>query len=80
MRYLVINKGAFWGRIPAAPEILPPQRDLFFPAHRFSLTRKGKGCFKILIQGFLIAAVEVVCLDQVEKPLSSLCRLFTAAG
>lgn len=44
MRSLVINKGAFWGRIPAVPEILPPQR-WFFPAHRFSLRRKEKGCF-----------------------------------
>lgn len=33
MRYLVINKGAFWGRIPAVPEILPPQRDTGFFQH-----------------------------------------------
>lgn len=82
MRYLVINKGAFWGRIPAAPEILPPQPDVFFPARRFSLRRKGKGSFKILIQGFSVAAVEGfwLLLDQVEKSLASLSCCFTAAG
>jgi len=77
MRHLVINKRAFWGRTPAASEILPPQ-NFFFPAHRFSQSRKGKSCFKIPIQAFLVAAAEGVSLFLEHVPSLSYC--FTAAG
>jgi len=81
MRYLAITKE------PSGAEFQLRLRtclhkETFFRAHRFSLRRKGKGCFKIPIQGFSIAAVEGFCLllDQVKKSLAPLPCCFTAAG